>query len=79
MFYSRECHTTNVTVGDLSNTRVLLLVNKVYATDNKHLIGIYAVVNQVTLPPKEIIHMFVTWGDLDRTFCRCLSESNQVL
>ena len=36
------------------------LVNKVYATENKHLFGIYAVVNQVTLCPKEIIHMFVT-------------------
>ena len=59
IFYSRECHTTNATVGDLSNTRVLLLVNKIYATENKHLLGIYAVVNQVTLRPKEIIHMFV--------------------
>ena len=30
-----------------------------YATENIHLLGIYAVVNQVTSRPKEIIHMFV--------------------
>ena len=36
------------------------LVDKIYATENKHLLGIYAVVNQVILPPKEIIHIFVT-------------------
>ena len=36
------------------------LVNKIDATENKHLLGIYAVVNQVTLRPKEIIHIFVT-------------------
>ena len=51
---------TNATAGNLSNTSVLLLVNKMYSTENKHLLGIYAVVNQVTLPPKEIIQMFVT-------------------
>ena len=38
-----------------------------YATENMHLLGIYAVVNQVTLRPKEIIHTFVT---LVSTFCR---------
>ena len=54
IFYSREFHTTNATVGDLSNTRVLLLVNKIYALENKHLFGIYTVVNQVTLRRKEI-------------------------
>ena len=75
-FYSRECHTTNATVGDLSNTCVFLLVNKINATANKHQLGIYAVVNQVTLRPKEIIHMLVTQGDLVSTFCRGLSESN---
>ena len=47
-------------VTDLSNTRVLLLVNKIYTTDNKYLLGIYAIVNQVTLRPKEMIHMFAT-------------------
>ena len=41
-------------------TCVLLLVNKIYATENKHLLGIYAAVNKVTLRPKEIIPMFVT-------------------
>ena len=30
-----------------------------YATENIHLSGIYAVVNQVTLRLKEIIHMFI--------------------
>ena len=45
---------------DLSNTSVLLLVNKIYRTENKHLLGIDAVVNQVTLRTKEMIHMFVT-------------------
>ena len=52
--------TTNATVGDLSNTRVLLLINKINATENRHLLGIYAVINQVTLCPNKIIHMFVT-------------------
>ena len=51
---------TNATVGDLSNTSVLPFVNKMYSTENKHLRGIYAVANQVTLRPKEMIHMFVT-------------------
>ena len=32
---------------------------KDYATENIHLLGIYAVVNQATWPPKEIIHMSV--------------------
>ena len=50
------------------NTRVLLLVNKIYKTENKHLLGIYTVVNQVVLLPKEMIHMFVTKGDLVSTF-----------
>ena len=75
-FYSRECHTTNATVGDLSNTCFLLLVNKMNATENKHLLEIYAVVNQLTLRPKKIIHMFVIQGDLVSTFCRGLTESN---
>ena len=35
--YFRECHTVNATVGDLSNTRVLHLVNQIYITENKHL------------------------------------------
>ena len=48
------------TVADLSNTRVLLLVNKIYTTENKYLLEIYAIVKQVTLRPKELIHMFVT-------------------
>ena len=60
IFYSRECHTANATVGDLSNTRVLLLVDKTYTDENNHLLGIYTVVRQVTLRPKRIIHMFVT-------------------
>ena len=53
-----------ITVADLSNTRVLLLVNKLYTTKNKCLLGIYAIVNQVNLRLKEMIHMFVTYGDL---------------
>ena len=69
IFYSREFHTTNATVGDLSNTRILLLVNKIYVTENKSLLGIYAVMNQVTLRPKEIIHVFFYKGDLVTTFC----------
>ena len=40
-------------------TRVLLLANKIYATKNKHVLRIYAVANQATLRPKDIIHMFV--------------------
>ena len=60
IIYSWECHTANATAADLSNTRVLLLVNKIYTTENKYLIGIYAIVNQVTLRPKAMIHMFVT-------------------
>ena len=46
--------------GDLWNTRILLLVINIYVTENKHQLGIYAVVNQIALHPKEIIHMFVT-------------------
>ena len=34
----------------------------------KHLLGIYAAVNQVTLRPKETIDMFVTLSDLVSTF-----------
>ena len=29
-------------------------------TENKHLLGVYAVVNQITLRPKEVIYKFVT-------------------
>ena len=47
-------------VGDVSNTCILLLVINIYVTENKHQLGIYAVVNQIALHPKEIIHMFVT-------------------
>ena len=57
-------------VSDLSNTRVLLFVNNKNATENKRLLEIYAVVNQVTSRPKQKIQMFVS------TFCRGLSESN---
>ena len=32
---------------------------QIYATENIHLLVIYAVMNQITLRPKEIIHMFV--------------------
>ena len=56
--------------------RVLLLISKIYTTENKRLLGIYAVVDQVTLRPKGMIHMFVTYGDLVSTFYRSLSESN---
>ena len=51
MFDSQECHTANAT--DLSKTRVLILVNKIYTMENKRLLGIYAVVNQVTLEHNE--------------------------
>ena len=60
IFYSWECHSANDTAIVPSNTRVLLLISKIYTTENKHMLGIYAVVNQVTLSPKEMIHMFVT-------------------
>ena len=63
-FNSWECYTTNVTVADLSNMGILLLVNKIYTTGNKHR-QICAGVNQVTLYPKEMTHMClllrVTW------------------
>ena len=39
---------------------VSLLVNKIYSTKNKHLLGTYAVVNQVSLRSNEMIHMLVT-------------------
>ena len=45
------------------------MVNKINAMENKHLLGIYAVVNQVTLRPKEIIHMLIFQGDLVSTIC----------
>ena len=45
IFGFQEFHTTNSTVGDLSNIRVLLLVDKIYTT----------VVSQVTIGSKEII------------------------
>ena len=32
---------------------------QIYATENINLLVIYAVMNQITLRPKEIIHMFV--------------------
>ena len=41
---------------------------KIYTTENKHRFGIYAVVNQVTLHPKEIIHIFVSLSDLPSSF-----------
>ena len=31
-----------------------------YATENIHQLGIYALVNQVTLRPEEIINMFIS-------------------
>ena len=40
-------------------TRASFFWSTRYATGNMHLLGIYAVVNQVTLRPKKIIHMFV--------------------
>ena len=58
VFDSRDCQIAIATV--VSNMQILLLVNKTYTTENKHLLGIYAVVNQVTLCPKEMMHMFVT-------------------
>ena len=73
-FSIRECQTTNGAFGDLSNIRDLLLVNKVYVTENKHLLGTYAAVNQVTFHSKEIIHIFITYGDLVCSFCRDLSS-----
>ena len=63
LFYSRECHTVNVT--DLS--LVFLLVSNIYKMENKHLLGTYAVVDQVTLLPKEVNHKFVAYDDLVRT------------
>ena len=36
---------------------VLLFVSKTFKTENKH-----------TLRPKEMIHMFVAYGDLDSIF-----------
>ena len=60
MFYSWECRTANATVTDLSKTYILLLVSKIYTTETKYLLGIYVIVNQVTLQPKEMIHTFVT-------------------
>ena len=74
MFDSRDCQTAIATV--VSNTRVLLLVNTTYTTENKHLLGIYAVVNQVNLCSKEMIHMFVTLGGLVSIFSRGLNELN---
>ena len=74
MFDSRDCQTAIATV--VSNTRVLLLVNKTYTTENKHLLGIYAVVNQVTLCPKVMMHMFVTLGGLVSIFTRGLNALN---
>lgn len=53
IFNSRECYTANSTASNLSNTCVLLLINKIYITESK------PVVNRVTLRPKEMIHMFV--------------------
>ena len=43
----------NATVDDLSSMCILLFVNKICATENEHLLGIYAVVKQITLRPKE--------------------------
>ena len=57
-FYSREYYTANATASDLSNKCVLILVKKIYTTEYKHLLGIYAVVNQVTLRPMEMTDMF---------------------
>ena len=47
--------------------------------DNKHLLGIYAIVNQVTSCPKDMIHIFVTSGDLVSTFSEfCVSQTPQI-
>ena len=53
----------NATVDDLSSMCILLFVNKIYATENEHLLGIYAVVKQITLRPKEFkcSLLRVTW------------------
>ena len=41
-------------------TRASFFWSARYTQRYKHLLGIYAVVNQVSLRPKEIIHIFVT-------------------
>ena len=41
---------------------------KIDTTENKHWFGIYAVVNQVTLHPKQIIHIFVSLSDFASSF-----------
>ena len=52
--------TTYATVGDILKYACPSFSQQVYTTENKHLFGIYTVVNQVVLLPKVMIHMFVT-------------------
>ena len=61
-FHSRECHTVNIAVGDLSDTCLLLFLNEKHATENKHLLRIYAVVDQVTRTPKRYDSYFLYLG-----------------
>ena len=49
-----------MSVSELSNTRVLLYVNKIYIRENKYLFEIYAIVNKIMLCPMEMNHMLVT-------------------
>ena len=51
-----QFHVADATVGYLSNTHIFLLVNKIYATKNKH---VRDLCSSVPGYPKEIIHMFV--------------------
>ena len=54
----------NATAGDLSNTRVLFLVNKIYATENKHLLRcIYYSEPSCLTPERDFICLLlrVTW------------------
>ena len=44
----------------LSTVSAFFIWGTRYTTENKHLLTIYAIVNQVKLHPKETISMFVT-------------------
>ena len=50
-----------------------------YTTENKHLLRIYPIVNQVKLRPKETVILFVTLGDTVRIFWRVqISQTLQI-
>ena len=64
LFHSWEWHIVNIAIGDFSDTRLLFFLNKIHATENKHLLQIYAILNKVTGTPKryDLYFLYLGWS-----------------